>query len=103
MECKCVKIKNTLIKNINCNIHGDDIDCSNAVTKYFDFKELAQCFKDSLKYGDSLRKISKKIGVSASTLSRVTHGKTIDIDTCIKVCDYINISIQYFIKPKQPK
>ena len=65
---------------------------------YFDTERFSTTFKAHLNYGDSLRKISKKIGVSPATLSRVLNGKNADINTILKVCDWMKAPMQYYIK-----
>jgi len=65
---------------------------------YFDFKKFANDFSTELTYGDSLRGIGKQIGVSASTLSRLSKGKTLDIDTILKVSNYMNEDIRKYCK-----
>jgi len=69
--------------------------------KYFDFKELGKDFVATLKYKDSLRAIGKTINVSASTLSRISHGKTVDVNTLIKICEHLNTPMDKYIKVKK--
>lgn len=54
----------------------------------FDFESFGEYFVSFLKYGDSLRSIGDEIGVSASTLSRLRHGKPVDVDTLINVIEW---------------
>jgi len=62
----------------------------------FDFKEFSRCFSNCLSYSDSFRKIGKKIGVSAPTLSRLSKGKTVDLVTAIRVADWMGVDINQF-------
>lgn len=43
-----------------------------------------------------LRQLAAEIGVSASTLSRVEQGNLPDIDTYIKLCEWLEVSTDYF-------
>ena len=43
-----------------------------------------------------LRQLAAEIGVSASTLSRVEQGNLPDIDTYIKLCEWLDVSTEYF-------
>jgi DNA-binding Xre family transcriptional regulator len=65
---------------------------------YFDNKQFSKAINSHLVYGDSLRKIGKKIGISAATLSRVKNGKPADINTILKICDWMNSKITHYIK-----
>ena len=44
------------------------------------------------KRGIGLRKAALEIGVSHTTLVRITHGMPPEIDTIIKICNWANIS-----------
>ncbi len=47
-----------------------------------------------------LREMSKEVGISTSTLSRIYNGGKADIDTVIALCHVMNKSIDsYLIKP----
>ncbi len=65
---------------------------------YFDIEKFSNAFRAHLNYGDSLRNIGKKIGVSAATLSRVLNGNNADINTILKICDWMNTKIHYYVK-----
>lgn len=65
---------------------------------YFDNEQFSNAIKAHLVYGDSLRKIGKKIGISAATLSRVKNGNPADINTILKICDWMNSKITNYIK-----
>ena len=44
-----------------------------------------------------LREVAKEIGdVSVSTLSRVENGNLPDIDTYVKICNWLDVSIEFF-------
>lgn len=43
-----------------------------------------------------LRQLAAEIGISASTLSRVEQGNLPDIDTYIKICEWLGVSTEYF-------
>ncbi|MCD7962588.1 MAG: helix-turn-helix domain-containing protein [Rikenellaceae bacterium] len=43
-----------------------------------------------------LRQLATEIGISASTLSRVEQGNLPDIDTYIKLCEWLEVSTDYF-------
>ena len=47
-----------------------------------------------------LRKVAKDAGVSASTLSRVEQGKVPDLDSFIRICNWLEVSTDYFTKNK---
>ena len=49
-----------------------------------------------------LREVAKEIGdVSVSTLSRVENGSLPDIDTYVKICDWLDVSLEYFAIKKE--
>ncbi len=51
------------------------------------------------KRGDKgLRDVSKEIGVSAPTLSRIEQGKVPDVETFIKLCEWLGVSTDNFTK-----
>lgn len=43
-----------------------------------------------------LRALATEIGVSASTLSRIEQGNLPDIDTYLKLCDWLEVSPDFF-------
>ncbi len=43
-----------------------------------------------------LRALANDIGISASTLSRVEQGNLPDIDTYLKLCQWLEVSSEYF-------
>jgi transcriptional regulator with XRE-family HTH domain len=49
-----------------------------------------------------LREVAKDIGdVSVSTLSRVENGNLPDIDTYVKICHWLDVSIDFFALKKE--
>lgn len=70
---------------------------------YVDAKRLAQLVK-SKRNNRGLREISLEIGdVSPSTLSRVENGKMPDMDTFLRLCDWLEVSPTEFIKDDRKK
>ena len=45
-----------------------------------------------------LRVLAKEINVSASTLSRIEQGNLPDIDTYLKLCEWLEVSTDFFTK-----
>lgn len=59
---------------------------------------LAGMLKDK-RAGKGLRKVAEEIGgVSAPTLSRIEQGKLPDVDTFIKICNWLETPTDTFIK-----
>lgn len=48
-----------------------------------------------------LRKWAKMIGISPSTLSRATRKGNVDINSAIRICDWMQMPIDDFIKGKK--
>lgn len=48
-----------------------------------------------------LRALAAEIGISAATLSRIEQGNLPDIDTYIKLCDWLEVSTEFFTTSKQ--
>ena len=46
--------------------------------------------------GKGLRMLASEIGVSASTLSRIEQGNLPDIDTYLRLCEWLEVSTDYF-------
>ncbi|GGD11374.1 helix-turn-helix domain-containing protein [Hyunsoonleella pacifica] len=44
-----------------------------------------------------LRKLADEINISASTLSRIEQGNLPDIDTYLKICNWLEVSSEYFV------
>lgn len=56
---------------------------------------LAKMIKQ--KRGDQgLREVAKVIGISVSTLSRVENGNLPDIDSYMKLCKWLEVSVDFF-------
>jgi transcriptional regulator with XRE-family HTH domain len=68
------------------------------MTKALDTQYLAALIKT--KRGNrGLREIAQEIGeVSPSTLSRIENGKVPDMDTFLRICDWLQVSSEEFIK-----
>lgn len=43
-----------------------------------------------------LRTAAKEIGISAPTLSRIEQGNLPDIETYVKICEWLSVSTDYF-------
>ena len=43
-----------------------------------------------------LRAAAQEIGISAPTLSRIEQGNLPDIDTYVKICEWLNVSTDFF-------
>lgn len=43
-----------------------------------------------------LRTLAKEIGISASTLSRIEQGNLPDIDTYLRLCNWLEVSSEFF-------
>lgn len=51
-----------------------------------------------------LREIAKEIGnISAATLSRIEQGKIPDVDTFVRICEWLNVSTDTFIISEEKK
>jgi len=46
--------------------------------------------------GRGLREVAKEVGISVSTLSRVENGNLPDIDSYLKICKWLDVSIDFF-------
>lgn len=60
-----------------------------------------QRFSDMIKSkrgNKGLRVLASEIGISASTLSRIEQGNLPDIDTYLKLCEWLEVSTDYFTK-----
>lgn len=65
--------------------------------KKIDTVKLSNMIKT--KRGDKgLRDVSKEIGVSAPTLSRIEQGKVPDVETFIRLCEWLEVSADNFTK-----
>lgn len=61
-----------------------------------DSAKLSEMIK-SKRGKQGLRALSREIGVSASTLSRIEQGNLPDIDTYITLCDWLGVSTDFFV------
>jgi transcriptional regulator with XRE-family HTH domain len=67
------------------------------MSKKIDTVKLSNMIK--AKRGDKgLRDVSKKIGISAPTLSRIEQGKVPDVETFIRLCEWLGVSADNFTK-----
>lgn len=48
-----------------------------------------------------LREVSKEIGVSAPTLSRIEQGKVPDVETFMKLCEWLEVPADTFNKSSE--
>ncbi|GHO62272.1 UDP-N-acetylglucosamine 1-carboxyvinyltransferase 1 [Ktedonobacter sp. SOSP1-52] len=66
-----------------------------------DTQQLAVLLKE--RRGDrGLRDIAQEIGnVSPATLSRIENGKMLDVETFLRLCDWLEVNPQHFIKEAQ--
>lgn len=71
------------------------------MSSQLDTEKLASMLK--AKRGSlGLRGLAEEIGgVSASTLSRIEQGKLPDVDTFLRVCDWLEVSPEFFSKNKK--
>src|SRR5688500_11878450 len=61
-----------------------------------DIKKLSQMIR-SKRGKIGLRETAKEIGeISASTLSRIELGKLPDVDSFLKICNWLNVTPEYF-------
>lgn len=68
------------------------------MTKALDTQYLAAMIK-TRRGNRGLREVAQEIGdVSPSTLSRVENGKVPDMDTFLRICDWLQLSSEEFIK-----
>lgn len=63
----------------------------------FNFQKFGKFIQEARQLMDlnnSLRNISKQIGISTTTLCRAENGNTIDVNTLLNICHFYQISIQ---------
>jgi hypothetical protein len=66
----------------------------------FDYKKFSDDINNKLKYGDTLRPISRIIGIGLSTFHRIVKydGKsTMSIDNVIKICNWLEKPITDYV------
>lgn len=62
-----------------------------------DTKKFSEMIK-SKRGNIGLRNLASEIGISASTLSRIEQGNLPDIDTYLRLCEWLEVSTDYFTK-----
>lgn len=68
------------------------------MSSFLDIEQLAALLRTK-RAGRSLREVAQEISeVSPSTLSRIENGKMPDMDTFLRVCDWLHVSPEEFIK-----
>ena len=60
-----------------------------------DIQKLSEMIK-SKRGKKGLRLLASEIGVSASTLSRIEQGNLPDIDTYLRLCNWLEVSTEFF-------
>ena len=71
------------------------------MAKFLDIPYLAALIKTK-RGSRGLREIAQEIGeISPSTLSRIENGKVPDMDTFLRICDWLQVSSEEFIKETQ--
>ena len=66
------------------------------MSKTLNVKKLGEMIK-SKRNSTGLRETAKEIGnISASTLSRIEQGNLPDVETFLKLCDWLEVSPDYF-------
>lgn len=67
--------------------------------------DLLSFSKDVKKYRSilniGLRGAAKQIGTTAATLCRIENGRQAEINTVLTICDWMNITIEKYIKFKK--
>jgi transcriptional regulator with XRE-family HTH domain len=63
--------------------------------KKIDTGKLSNMIK-SKRDAKGLREVSKEIGVSAPTLSRIEQGKIPDVQTFMRICEWLGVSADEF-------
>jgi DNA-binding Xre family transcriptional regulator len=49
----------------------------------------------------SVRRAADKIGVSHSTVARAANGETVEVDTLVKICDFLGVPIEDILDVKE--
>lgn len=60
-----------------------------------DTKKFSEMIK-SKRGSTGLRALATEIGISASTLSRIEQGNLPDIDTYLRLCNWLEVSSEFF-------
>jgi len=50
--------------------------------------------------GLSVRDAGQMIGVSHSTVARAVNGETVEVDTLVKIADFLGVPVEHIIDPK---
>ena len=50
----------------------------------------------------SVREASRQVGVSATTMSRVLEGESVDVDTLIMICSWLGVSPSHVLDAFMP-
>lgn len=66
-----------------------------------DSKKLSSMIK-SKRGKQGLRAAGKEIGISAPTLSRIEQGNLPDIETYVKLCEWLKVPTDYFTTTTEP-
>lgn len=53
--------------------------------------------------GISWRALAKHTGIAPTTLSRLTHGYAVEVDTYIVLCRWLNVPLDTFISTADPE
>ncbi len=74
----------------------------------FNFKKFGKhilYLRESLEYNNSLRQISKKIGIAHTTLNRAEQGNIVDVNNLLNICEFYCIRYDeienYYIEETQ--
>jgi len=65
------------------------------MSSQLDITKLSEMIK-SKRGKKGLRLLASEIGVSASTLSRIEQGNLPDIDTYLRLCNWLEVSTEFF-------
>ncbi len=65
--------------------------------------ELLSSMIKSKRQTKGLRDTAKEIGIGLATLSRVEQGNLPDVETFIKLCNWLSVSTDIFITDSTPK
>jgi transcriptional regulator with XRE-family HTH domain len=64
-------------------------------------KKLAELLKERMDIeGMSLRQAAQKIGVSHSTVDRALSGETVEVDTLVKIAEFVGVPVENILDVK---